>query len=230
MRLLFLSWVLLSGLPSLVRADPPPVCSFGEDMPRLLGATRKYARLANEVATALDLYKEGNFAAASRLFREAYLKQPLPGTLYNLAETCAALGERPAALAMAEEVVQSARPGGALRQRALALRDRLRPPQETTRTQPPSGPASPVVPTAAPSIPATPPALPPTVVHLPPAVDRPPLIKRPWFWLTLCGGTVALAGTGIGIGLGVQKPGPSLGWQTQFIPAPTAAAGKGVHR
>lgn len=168
-------------------------------------------------ARARALYQSGTshynlseFKEALVDFKEAYRLLQDPSFLFNIAQCHRQLGD-PAAAASFYRAFRREAPDAPNRadvDRLIGEMDKAAaqqhgPPQETLPT---SG-------TAAATAPAQPTATTNVVITTSPPSPRKPLAKRPWFWATLGGAAVVIAGVTVAVVLGTAQraPTPSVG-------------------
>ena len=142
-------------------------------------------------AEGKQYYDIGDYEPALQRFKTAYLAYADPAFLFNIAQCERQLGHK-------AEAIKAYR--AYLRNEADAP-DRAFVEQMLTQLEAPAR-----------ATPAPAPAPPQLIASAPPPRPARPLVKRPWFWITI-GGAAALAGAAIAIGVtqAPTAPTPSLG-------------------
>lgn len=163
---------------------------------------------------ATQFYKQDRYDAALAEYQAAYVLQPFPLILYNIARIHHKQSRLSDAVAYYQRYLDTGHPDRAERAKELLSQAQKPAAQEPSKADPPvqePSKADPPAPTAllAPqrSADAPPPAVTPAAPQPTPRASTAPLYSRWWLW-TLLGVTVL--GVAAGVGIGVYLRGPDV--------------------
>jgi tetratricopeptide (TPR) repeat protein len=180
-------------------------------------------------ARATSAYALGRFAEAAAEYEKAFDLKPDPALLYNAAQAHRVAGNKARALLLYRSYLRIFSDGPNHDEVQHFISELQKQIDQEAKQPPKAEPAPPREPPPAPSIAAPQPTAPstadPSAVTSPaspspelvtqPAAAEKPLAKRPWFWATLAGAAIVVAG---GVTLGVVLGSPDKN--------PTANLGK----
>jgi tetratricopeptide (TPR) repeat protein len=173
----------------------------------LLSACQQSAACKSHLDLATLLYKQDRYSMAIDEYQDAYILQPYPLILYNIARLHHKQNHLSEAITYYQRYLYTAHPAQAERAKQLLAAAQKELASQATKVERVSAP-----PVPPPSVPlSVPPA--PVVRH-----EKKPLYKEGWFW-SLIGVTVAGAATAIGIGIYASGP------DVSGVPAKTLSFG-----
>lgn len=207
---------LLLGLAGLAQAQTS--VPAGSDA--LLLACQQEVACQSHLDSASVLYKQQRYSMALEEYQAAYLLQPYPPFLYNIARLHHKQDHLSEAVAYYQRYLDSADPGQPEKAKQYLTEAQQRLAAEQAKERPAPAPIALAAP-AVPSIPFLPVAPPAWSAPAAPAERkaRLPGYKQWWVW-ALCG--AAAAGAATAIGIGVYASGPD----TSGLPVKQASLGQ----
>lgn len=178
-------WAALSLLPLSGRAQTPP------DPESFLRACEQSVECTSHLSRANQLYDQNVLPAALSEFQAAYVLQPYPLLLYNIARIHHKQNHYSDAIAYYQRYLESAHPDREARARQLLAEAKQERYVLEEMPEPPPAPCTPELgPVAKPAVIARP--------------EPTPVYKRWWFWSVI---GVAAAGAAVAAGVGAYASG-----------------------